>query len=80
MVFKAAKNECPKSQCELGHLYLNNQFTPRYHYNLSTNETLNEENLVSPDIKKSIHWLLKAGKQDNNEAMISSLNYFSKKN
>ena len=66
---KAAKNECSESQCELGHLYLNNQFTPRYDYNLRTYETLNEENLVSPDIKKSIHWLLKAGKQDNNEAM-----------
>ena len=32
---KAAKNGCSESQCKLGHLYLNNQFTPRYHNNLS---------------------------------------------
>ena len=76
---KAAKNECPKSQCELGHLYLNNQFTPRYHNNLSTNKTLNEENLVNPDIKKSIHWLLKAGKQGEYNAVDKLIELFEQK-
>ena len=76
---KAAKNECPKSQCELGHLYLNNQFTPRYHNNLSTNKTLNEENLVNPDIKKSIHWLLKAGKQWEYNAVDKLIELFEQK-